>query len=136
MSELNDLALRENINLDECIVFVKDGRDNLAVNVDFVGIKQRQDKLMGVNFTMSPKQVKQLDEFFSDVHAGELLYYDISRTGFIPVNYRGLSNVTRKVSTDSDAIFEVTLLIEPAHNVPRDNYFAPTCACCSLHHIF
>lgn len=136
MSELNDLALKENINLEECIVFVKDGGDNLAVNIDFVGIKQRQDKMMGVNFAMSPAQVKQLDEFFSDVKTGELLYYDISQTGFIPVNYRGMSNITRKPSTESDAIFEVTLLIEPAQSIPKDNYFDPTCACCSLHHIY
>ena len=71
MSELTDLALKDNINLDECIVFTKDNGDILSVNIKYVGIKQRQDKLMGVNFSMSPKQVKQLDEFFSTVRAWE-----------------------------------------------------------------
>ena len=64
MSQLDDLAQKENVNLDECIVFTKDSGDFLAVNIKYVGIKQRQDRLMSVNFSMSPKQVKQLDEFF------------------------------------------------------------------------
>ena len=136
MSELNDLALNDNINLEECIVFAKDGGDNLAVNLDFVAIRQRQDRLMGINFAMSPKQVKQLEEFFSGLNNGELFYHGISQTGYIPVNYRGLSNVTKKVSKDSDAVFEVTLLIEPAVNLPKDNYFDPVCECCSLKHIY
>jgi hypothetical protein len=133
MSQLNDLAEKENINLDECIVFTKDSGDILAVNIKYVGIKQRQDKLMSVNFSMSPQKVKQLDEFFSDVNSGALFYYDISQTGNIPVNYRGLSNVIKKVSTDPESLFEVSLLMQPAQNMPKDNYFDPTCDCCTLH---
>lgn len=135
MSVLNDLSVRENINLDECIVFTKDNGDSLAVNIKYVSIKQRQDKLMGVNFSLLPKQVKQLEEFFSNVNVGELFYYDISQTGIIPVNYRGLSKVIKKRSTQSESIFEITLLIQPAQNMPRDNYFNPSCDCCTLYHI-
>ena len=135
MSVLNDLSVRENINLDECIVFTKDNGDSLAVNIKYVSIKQRQDKLMGVNFSLLPKQVKQLEEFFSNVNVGELFYYDISQTGIIPVNYRGLSKIIKKRSTQSESIFEITLLIQPAQNMPRDNYFNPSCDCCTLHHI-
>ena len=135
MSQLNDLAKKENIILDECIVFTKDGGDILAVNIKYVGIKQRQDKLMSVNFSMSPQKVKKLDEFFCDVNSGELFYYDISQTGNIPVNYRGMSNVIKKASTDLESLFEVSLLMQPAQNVPKDNYFDPTCDCCTLHHI-
>ncbi|MBR0270435.1 MAG: hypothetical protein IJQ68_00345 [Methanobrevibacter sp.] len=133
MSDLKDLAKNENVNLDDCIVFTKDGGDALAVNIAYVGIKQRQDKLMSVNFSMSPQKVKQLDEFFSDVNSGALFYYDISQTGSIPVNYRGLSNVTKKVSNNPDAIFEVSLLMQTAQNVPKDSYLDPTCDCCSFH---
>ena len=129
------LSVRENINLDECIVFTKDNGDILAVNIKYVGIKQRQDKLMGVNFSLFPKQVKQLEEFFSNVNVGELFYYDISQTGIIPVNYRGLSKVIKKRSTQSESIFEITLLIQGAQNMPKDNYFNPSCECCTLHHI-
>ena len=135
MSVLNDLSVRENINLDECIVFTKDNGDHLAVNIKYVSIKQRQDKLMGVNFSLLPKQVKQLEEFFSNVNVGELFYYDISQTGIIPVNYRGLSKVIKKRSTQSESIFVITLLIQPAQNMPRDNYFNPSCDCCTLHYI-
>ena len=135
MSQLNDLAQKENVNLDECIVFTKDSGDFLAVNIKYVGIKQRQDRLMSVNFAMSPKQVKQLDEFFSDFNSGEMFFYDISQTGPIPVNYRGLSNVSKKVSNDPDAIFEVSLIMQQASNMPKDNYLEPTCDCCSLKHI-
>lgn len=135
MSELNDLALKEDINLDDCIVFTKDDGDILAVNIKYIGIKQRQDKLMGVNFSMSPKQVKQLEEFFSDVNVGELFYYDISQTGMIPVNYRGLSNVIKKRITQSESVFDVFLLMQPAQSMPKDNYFNPSCGCCTLHHI-
>ena len=135
MSELNDLALKENVDLDECIVFTKDGGNSLAVNVKYVGIRQRQDKLMSVNFTMSPKQVKQLEEFFSNLNNGDMFYYDISRTGIIPVRYRGLSNVTKKASKQADLAFEVSLIMQPAQSMPKDNYFDSTCACCTLHHI-
>ena len=135
MSELDDLALKENVNLDECIVFTKDGGDILAVNVKYVGIKQRQDKLMSVNFSLSPKQALKLDEFFSGLNSGEMFYYDISQTGNIPVNYRGLSNVTKKASTDADSIFEISLIMQPAQSMPKDNYFDPSCSCCTLHHI-
>ena len=135
MSELNELALRENVNLDECIVFTKDDGDILAVNVKYVGIKQRQDKLMSVNFSMSPKQVIQLEEFFSKLNNGELFYYDISQTGNIPVSYRGMSNVTKRASTDADSIFEVSLIMQPAQSMPKDSYLDPSCSCCTLHHI-
>lgn len=135
MSELNDLAFRENVNLDDCIVFAKDNGDILAINVRYVGIKQRQDKMMGVNFSMSPAQVKKLEEFFSTLNSGELFFYDISQTGYRPVNYRGLSRVTKKVSNDIDTLFEVSLMMQPAYDLPKDSYFDPTCGCCSLHHI-
>lgn len=135
MSELDDLALKENVNLDECIVFTKDGGDILAVNIRYVGIKQRQDKLMSVNFSLSPKQALKLEEFFSSFNNGEMFYYDISQTGNIPVNYRGLSNVTKKASTDADSIFEISLIMQPAQSMPNDNYFDPSCSCCTLHHI-
>jgi len=136
MSELDDLALKENINLEDCIVFTKDNGDILAVNIEYVGIKQRQDKMMSINFTMSPMKVKQLDEFFSNVNNGEMFYYNISQTGFMPVNYRGLSSVSKRVDATSDAIFEISLIMQPAQNMPKDNYFNPTCDCCTLHHIF
>ena len=135
MSELKDLALRENVDLDECIVFTKENGDILAVNVKYVGIKQRQDKLMSANFSMFPKQVKQLEEFFSKLNGGEMFYYNISQTGNVPVNYRGLSKVTKKASHDSISIFEISLIMQPAQSMPRDNYFNPSCSCCTLHHI-
>lgn len=135
MSELNNLAQKENINLDDCIVFTKDGGDILAVNIAYVGIKQRQDKMMGVNFSISPKKVKELEEFFSDLTDGQLLFYNISQTGHIPVNYRGLSTVSKKISTDPEAVFQISLLVEPAQDMPKQSYFDPTCECCTLHHI-
>ena len=135
MSELNDLALKENVNLEDCILFTKEGGDILAVNTKYIGIKQRQDKQISVNFSMSPKQVLQLEEFFSELNNGELFYYDISQTGIIPVNYRGLSNVTKRASRDIDSIFEISLIMQPVQNMPRDNYFNPSCSCCTLHHI-
>ena len=50
MVQFNDLAIENNINLDECVIFVKDNNQVLAVNTRNVGIKQRQDDTMGVNF--------------------------------------------------------------------------------------
>ena len=94
MSQLDDLAQKENVNLDECIVFTKDSGDFLAVNIKYV-----------------------------------------AQTGAIPVNYRGLSNVSKKVSNNPDAIFEVSLIMQQASNMPKDNYLEPTCDCCSLKHI-
>ena len=135
MSELLNLAKNENIDLEDCIVFSKGNGDYLAVNVKYIGIRQRQDKLMSVNFSMSPKQVIQLEEFFSTLNNGEMFFYNISQTGYIPVNYRGLSNVTKKASAIPESVFQVSLIMQPAQSIPKDNYFDPTCACCTLHHI-
>ena len=135
MADLVNLAKNENVNLEDCIVFSKDNGDYLAVNVKYIGIKQRQDKLMSVNFSMYPKQVKQLEEFFSALNNGERFFYNISQTGYIPVSYRGLSKVVKKASTIPESVFQISLIMQPAQSMPKDNYFDSTCGCCTLHHI-
>ena len=135
MSDFNDLAYENNIDLDDCIIFVKDNDQVLAVDIKNVGIRQRQDDTMGVNFTLTPQKTKELENFFSMFVSGEKFYFNISQTGYRPVYYRGLSPITKKVSSSDDAIFMITLLMQKAIVAPDDSYFEPTCECCRFCHI-
>lgn len=135
MSQFNDLAMKNNIDLDDCIIFVHGNDEILAVNVRNVGIRQRQDDTMGVNFEISPAKTKELENFFTSFANGEKFYYNISQTGYRPVYYRGLSSVTRKVSSTSEDIFRITLIMQKAIVEPEDSYFEPTCECCKFCHI-
>ena len=55
MTQLKEIVKKENINLDEYVTFVTDNQEVLAANVKYVKIKQRQDHLMGITFTINPK---------------------------------------------------------------------------------
>lgn len=134
MTQFNDLAIENNIDLNECVIFVKDDNQVLAVNTRNVGIKQRQDDTMGVNFTITPKETKELENFFNKFSTGEKFYFNISQTGYRPVYYRGLSPITKKVSTGEEA-FMITLFMQKAIVEPDDSYFEPTCECCEFCHI-
>ena len=86
MTQLKEIVKKENINLDEYVTFVTDNQEVLAANVKYVKIKQRQDHLMGITFNINPKQPKDVNEFFDSLTSGERIYYNISQTGYIPVN--------------------------------------------------
>ena len=135
MTNLGDVAKDNNVNLEDSVVFVKGDDDILSVDIKNVGIKQRADDTMGVRFSITPKQTKELERFFFFFLNGEKLYFNISQTGYRPVYFRGLSPVTKEVSTEYDAKFNVTLFVQKAIAVPDDNYFEPTCECCEFCHI-
>ena len=135
MTNLDDVAQDNNVNLEDSVVFVKGNDDILSVDINSVGIKQRADDTMGVRFSLTPKQTKELEGFFSKFQNGEKLYFNISQTGYRPVYYRGLSPITKEVSSDYDSKFSVTLFMQKAIAVPDDNYFEPTCECCQFCHI-
>lgn len=135
MTNLNDVAQDNDVNLEESVVFIKDNDDILSVDISSVGIKQRADDTMGVRFSLSPKQTKELEEFFNKFQNGEKFYFNISQTGYRPVYYMGLSPITKEVSQEYDSKFNVTLFIQKAIVVPDDSYFEPTCECCKFCHI-
>ena len=135
MTNLDDVAQDNNVNLDDSVVFVKGTDDILSVDINSVGIKQRADDTMGVRFSLTPKQTKELEGFFSKFQNGEKLYFNISQTGYRPVYYRGLSPITKEVSREYESKFNVTLFLQKAIMVPDDNYFEPTCECCQFCHI-
>ena len=123
------------MNLEDYITFQKENGESLAVNIKYVGIKQRQDHLLSMNFHTLPKFLKEIIDFFDDVGDVGNLAYNISNTGFVPVNFRGLSPVVREPSPDRDVIFSMSLLLDPVKNVPKDSYYDPTCGTCPFHHI-
>ncbi|MDD2644156.1 MAG: hypothetical protein PHC65_05690 [Methanobacteriaceae archaeon] len=125
----------EDVNLEDYITFQKENGESLAVNIKYVGIKQRQDHLLSMNFHTLPKFLKEIIDFFDDVGDVGNLAYNISNTGFVPVNFRGLSPVVREPSPDRDVIFSMSLLLDPVKNVPKDSYYDPTCGTCPFHHI-
>lgn len=134
MDEENKLK-DEDVNLEDYITFQKENGESLAVNIKYVGIKQRQDHLLSMNFHTLPKFLKEIIDFFDDVGDVGNLAYNISNTGFVPVNFRGLSPVVREPSPDRDVIFSMSLLLDPVKNVPKDSYYDPTCGTCPFHHI-
>ena len=135
MVKLNDVAMENNVNLDECVVFIRGNDDILAVDVGSVKIRQRSDDTMGFVFSISPKEALKLEEFFAQFANGEKFYFDISQTGYRPVYYRGLSAMTKEVSNEYHPKFNITLFAQKAIVEPEDSYFEPTCACCEFCHI-
>ncbi len=123
------------LNLEEYVTFVSDNNEGLAVNVKYVKIKQRQDHLMGITFTINPKQLKEVNEFFSSLTSGERIFYNISQTGYIPVNYRGMLPISKNVTDNPEKTFSVTVMADQAIDIPKDTYQEPTCENCIFHHI-
>lgn len=135
MESMNDIFLKEDMNLDEYLILTREEGNILAVKTKYIGIKQRQDRMMSINFNVSPPQMKEIESFFDGINDFDTLYYNISQTGFVPVNFRGLSSVTRNVGADDDTMFSLSILLEPTNLVPKDSYIEPTCDCCVFHHI-
>lgn len=135
MVDLKDIAKENDVDLENCVVFVRGKDDILAVDISNAGIRQRSDDTMGFTFSISPKQALALEEYFNRFTTGEKFYFDISQTGYRPVYYRGVSPMTKEVSTEEDSKFKITLFAQKAIVEPEDSYFAPTCACCEFCHI-
>ena len=109
--------------------------DILAVDITNAGIRQRSDDTMGFTFSITPKQALALEEYFNRFATGEKFYFDISQTGYRPVYYRGLSPMTKEVSSEYHPKFNITLFAQKAIVEPEDSYFEPSCACCEFCHI-
>ena len=135
MTNLSDVAKDNDVNLEDCIVFIRGTEDILAVDVNNVKIMQRSDDTMGFAFSITPKQTLALEEFFTKFATGEKFYFDITQTGYRPVYYRGLSPITKEVSVEYEPKFNITLFAQKAIVVPDDNYFEPSCECCEFCHI-
>ena len=135
MVELKDIAQENDVDLENCVVFVRGKDDILAVDITNAGIRQRTDGTMGFTFSIAPKQALKLEEYFNRFTTGEKFYFDISQTGYRPVYYRGLSPMTNDVSNEYHPKFNITLFAQNAIVEPEDSYFAPTCSCCEFCHI-
>lgn len=135
MTELNDIAQENDVNLEECVIFVRGKLDILAVDISNAKIRQRSDDTMGFEFSITPKQALKLEEYFTKFTTGEKFYFNISETGYRPVYYRGLSPINKEVNLENESKFNITLFAQKAIVEPDDSYFAPTCACCEFCHI-
>ena len=135
MTELKDIALEHDVNLEDCVVFIRGNDDILAVDISNASIRQRSDDTMGFTFSITPKQALKLEEFFNKFTTGEKFYFDISQTGYRPVYYRGLSPMTREISQEHHPKFNITLFAQKAIVEPDDSYFTPTCECCEFCHL-
>ena len=135
MTELKDIAKENDVNLEECVIFVRGNDDILTVDISNAKIRQRSDDTMGFEFSLTPKQTLKLEEYFNKFSTGEKFYFNISETGYRPVYYRGLSSITKEVSVEYEPKFNITLFAQKAIVEPDDSYFAPTCACCEFCHI-
>ena len=79
MADLIDIALENDVDLENCVVFVRGNDDILAVDISNAGIRQRSDDTMGFTFSISPKQALALEEYFNRFNPGEKFYFDISQ---------------------------------------------------------
>ena len=132
MVELKDIAQENNIDLYESMVFIRDNNDILAVDINKSGIKQRSDDTMAITFSLLPKEALKLEEYFNRFNSGEKFFYDITQTGYRPAYYRGLSPISKEISLEDEAKFNVTLYAEKAIAEADDTYFAPTCEGCEF----
>lgn len=132
MVELNDIAKENSIDLNECIVFVRGEDDILAVDSTHAGIKQRSDDTMAFKFSLLPKDALKLEKYFENFTSGEKFFYDITQSGYRPAYYRGLSPMTKEISLEEEAKFNITLYAEKAMAEADDSYFAPTCEGCEF----
>lgn len=127
-----EIIKRENINLENYITFQKDNGEILAINTDYIKIKQRQDKLMSFTVNATPKYMKEITEYFDDVNNVGELRYNISNTGFIPINFRGITPIKIKPNSETENKFVMSLLFEPV-KYQKDTYETPTCETCIFH---
>ena len=135
MTELIDIARENDVNLEDCVIFVRGKDDILAVDISNAKIRQRSDDTMGFTFSITPKQTLKLEEYFNRFATGEKFYFNISETGYRPAYYRGLSPINKEVSSNHESKFNITLFAQKAIVEPDDSYFAPTCACCEFCHL-
>lgn len=135
MTELIDIARENDVNLEDCVIFVRGKDDILAVDISNAKIRQRSDDTMGFTFSITPKQTLKLEEYFNRFTTGEKFYFNISKTGYRPAYYRGLSPINKEVSSNHESKFNITLFAQKAIVEPDDSYFAPTCACCEFCHL-
>ena len=54
MTELKDIAEQNDVDLENCVVFVRGNDDILAVDISNAGIRQRSDDTMGFTFSITP----------------------------------------------------------------------------------
>ena len=135
MVDINDVAKENDVNFENCVVFIRGKDDILAVDISNAGIRQRSDDTMGFTFSLSPKQALKLEEYFNRFGTGEKFYFAISQPGYRPVYYRGLSPLTKEISQEYQPKFNITLFAQKAIVEPDDSYFAPTCEYCQFCHI-
>ena len=81
------------------------------------------------------KQLKEVNEFFDSLTSGERIYYNISQTGYIPVNYRGMLPISKNVTHNPEETFSITVMVDPAVTIPKDTYEEPVCDSCVFHYI-
>ena len=65
MVDLNDIAVENDVNLEDCVVFVRGNDDILAVDISNAGIRKRSEDTMGFTFLITPKQALKLEDFFN-----------------------------------------------------------------------
>ena len=135
MVDLNDIAKENDVNLEDCVVFVRGNDDILAVDITNTKIKQRSDDTMAFIFSIMPDQALKLEEYFNKFGSGEKFYYNISQTGYRPILYRGLSAITKEVKVDEDSKFKIELYSQKALVEPEDSVFAPVCEGCAFCHV-
>ena len=132
MKELEEMVAEMDVNLEDCVVFIKE-KNVLTVGIENIKIMQRSDEIMAVKFSIAPDESKTLTDFFSPCQNGEKIYMNIALTGNRLIYYRGLSPIKKEIG--SDAKFSIILITQKSTEVADESYISSTCSGCEFCHI-
>ena len=93
--------------LTDCIIFIKKNYRVLAVDINNLSIRQRDEDSIDFIFSTSPNDIGIIEKFFTRFDSGEKIYYNISKTGYRAVHFKGISFINKII--DDSVKFNITL---------------------------
>jgi len=84
--------------ISENIIFKRNSGEKIEVPQKFVGLKNKQNGLLAVNFRTPPEKIDDIKTFFVGFRSSEPLTYDIGNTGKVKCYFKGISPLLKQTS--------------------------------------
>ena len=94
MVDVNSVVDIDN-ELTDCIIFIKKNYRVLAVDINNFSVRQRDEDSIDFIFSTTPNDIGVIEKFFTKFYSGEKIYYNISKTGFRAVHFKGISFINK-----------------------------------------
>ena len=88
----------------------KDSGESVEIHVDYVRIRETENKLMAFNVKAPLFETAEIERFFEGFNSSEKLMVNISATGNFGVNFRGL--IEGKEKNFSQNMDHIIILLE------------------------